>query len=40
VLLGVVLIASQIFLFKNIIFIITAIFVILAVKVLLNKIYS
>lgn len=40
VLLGLVLIASQIFLFKNIIFIITAIFVILAVKVLLNKIYS
>jgi hypothetical protein len=40
ILLGLVLIASQIFLFKNIIFIITAIFVILAVKVLLNKIYS
>jgi hypothetical protein len=40
ILLGLALIASQIFLFKNIIFIITAIFVILAVKVLLNKIYS
>jgi hypothetical protein len=40
ILLGIVLIASQIFLFKNIIFLITAIFVILVVKVLLNKIFS
>ena len=40
ILLGIVLIASQIFLFKNIIFLIIAIFVILGVKVLLNKIYS
>jgi hypothetical protein len=40
ILLGIVLVASQIFVFKNILFFITAIFVILAVKVLLNKIYS
>jgi hypothetical protein len=40
ILLGIVLVASQIFVFKNIIFLITAIFVILAVKVFLNKIYS
>lgn len=40
ILLGIVLVASQIFVFKHIIFFITAIFVILAVKVLLNKIYS
>jgi hypothetical protein len=39
-LLGIVFIASQIFLFKNIIFIISAIFVILGLKVLLNKLYS
>ncbi len=37
ILLGIVLVASQIFVFKNIIFFITAIFVILVVKVLLNK---
>lgn len=40
ILMGIILIASQIFIFKNIMFIITAIFVILAVKVLLNKLYS
>jgi hypothetical protein len=40
ILLGIILVASQIFVFKNILFFITAIFVILAVKVLLNKIYS
>ena len=40
ILLGIGFIVSQIFLFKNIIFIITAIFVILGLKVLLNKLYS